>query len=976
MARTSHSRYIWRLLFLIALLTGAGIGFGVSAYGQTAEQAEIFRNLPPDQQRAVMEALEGRRGQQVRTDRVVEFPQTVQPRIVQEEEDPNRRTADGRPRLAGDDTILIQLELKRFEDQRLPIPPGTQVPTVPSVGAATTNGRPGPQGAANARTAQQPQDAVAQRPPEVRVPIVRTEQDERRLQELRDRVHRRNPYKLNRWGILDLPEVGAVPLAGLTVDEAIRRLSAEWALEEFVVHVTYLPLLPIETAALKPFGYDLFAGIPSTFAPATDIPVPAEYVVGPGDVFEVQLTGSTPGRHSLVVGRDGRIDFPQLGPISVSGRRFDEVRQELESRVAQQMIGTQAHVTLGELRSIRVFVLGDAERPGSYTVSGLSTMTNALFVSGGIKQIGSLRNIQLKRDGRTVSTLDLYDLLLRGDTSADARLLPGDVIFIPPVGATVSVAGEVRRPAIYELKNETTVGDVLQLAGGLTPSADRRLTTIERVNENGQRTTVDLDLAAASGTSAGLLAGDILRVRAIRPTLENSVSLQGHVYRPGEYEFRQNMKLLDLIPTVDELKPNADLAYVLVRREMPSEQHITVFSASLAEAFANPQSSANFELAPRDQVFVFDLESGRDRVIQPLMRELQMQSRIDEPTAEVSISGRVRVPGRYPLEAGMRLSDLLRAGGGLSEAAYGGQAELTRYTIGENEARKAELIEIDLRAALAGDPTADVPLRAFDHVVIKEVPLWASQEQVEIQGEVRFPGRYPIQRGETLSSLLLRAGGLTEFAFSEGTVFTRKELQERERRQLEVLANRMQSDLAQLSLQAAQEGGRDAGQALSVGQSLLDSLREAEPVGRLVIDLNRSLRAQGAAQDVILKDGDKLVVPRITQEVTVIGEVQSTTSHLYNGAFSRDDYIAMSGGLTPRADTDRIYVVRANGAVETASSRRWFSAGSTEIKPGDTIVVPLDTERMRPLPFWQAVTQIIYNLAIPLAVLNDLNSGS
>jgi polysaccharide export outer membrane protein len=968
MARISNSCPSQRLVVFIVLLIGAAIGCAASAYAQTAEQAEIFRNLPPDQQRALMEAVQGRRGQQVRTDRVVEFPQTVQPRVPDQEEDPNRRTADGRPRLAGDDTVLIQLEIKRFEDQRLPLPPLTQERTTP--GAASDMRAAAGQAPASARGAQQPQDGALQRPPEERKPIVRTEQEQRRLEEIRDRVHRRNPYKLNKWGVLELPEVGSVPLNGLTVEEATRRLSAEWALEEFVVHVTYLPLLPIETAALKPFGYDLFAGSPSTFAPVTDIPVPAEYVVGPGDVFEVQLIGSTPGRHSLVVGRDGRIDFPQLGPIPVSGRRFDDVRSDLESRVAQQMIGTQAHVTLGELRSIRVFVLGDAERPGSYTVSGLSTMTNALFVSGGIKKIGSLRNIQLKRDGKTVSTLDLYDLLLRGDTSADARLLPGDVIFVPPIGATVSVAGEVRRPAIYELKTETTVEEVLQLAGGLTPSADRSLATLERVNVAGQRVVQDVILANAAAESTTLRAGDILRVRAIRPTLENSVSLQGHVYRPGEYEFRQNMKLLDLIPSMDELKPNADLGYVLVRREMPYEQRIRVFSASLEEAFANPQSAANFELAARDRVYVFDLESGRDRVIQPLMRELQLQSAIDEPTAEVSISGQVRVPGRYPLESGMRLSDLLRAGGGLSEAAYGGQAELTRYTIGEDQTRRAELIEIDLRAVLAGDPTADIPLRAFDHAVIKEVPLWASQEEVEILGEVRFPGRYPIQRGETLSSLLSRAGGLTEFAFTEGTVFTRRELQERERRQLEMLANRMQSDLAQLSLQAAQEGGRDAGQALAVGQSLLDSLREAEPVGRLVIDLNRSLKGRRPTEDVILKDGDRLVVPRITQEVTVIGEVQSATSHLYNASFSRDDYIAMSGGLTPRADKDRIYVVRANGAVEAGSGKKWFAAGSTPIKPGDTIVVPLDTERMRPLPFWQAVTQIIYNLAIPLAVLD------
>lgn len=965
MLRATSSSPFSRLVILLVLLLSAGGGFFSAAYAQTAEQMEMFRNLPPDQQRAVMEAMEGRQSGQVRTDRVIDFPQTVRPRSVQEhrEEEANRSARlDGPPRLMEQDTLLLHLELKQYEDQNVPLRPETisreQLPSRPD-------------GSVPQETAQAQQSSALQ-PPVDRTPIVRSEEQEQKLKDLRDRIHRRNPYRLDKWGILIVPELGPIPLAGLTVEEAMSRLGAEQALSEFVVHITHLPLLPVGTEALKPFGYDLFAGVPSTFAPATDIPVPAEYVVGPGDSIEVQLIGNTSGRYSLMVGRDGRVDFPELGPISVGGRRFEDVRSDLMRRVSEQMIGTQASINIGELRSIRVFVLGDAEWPGSYTVSGLSTVTNALFVSGGVKTIGSLRRVELKRAGRTVTTLDLYDLLLHGDTSADARLLPGDVIFIPPVGATVSVAGEVLRPAIYELKDETTAGELLDLAGGFTPSADPRLATIERVDDARQRITIDVDLSVPEGRSTRLRSGDVLRVRGIRPVLENSVSLRGHVYRPGEYQYRANMKLLDLIPSIDELKPNADLGYILVRRELPPDRRVSVFSTNLQQALANPASAANFELAPRDQVHVFDLESGRDRIIDPLLRELHLHSDIDEPTREVSVLGRVKVPGKYPLEPGMRLLDLLRAGGGLSEAAYGGQAELTRYTIGENDARVAELIEIDLRAALAGDPTANIPLQPFDYVVIKEVPLWASQEEVEIRGEVRFPGRYPIHRGETLSSVLQRAGGLTDFAFSEGAVFTREELRERERKQLETLANRMQSDLAQLSLQAAQETGRNAGQALAVGQSLLASLRSTVPVGRLVIDVNQTMRAApGSQHDVILKGGDSLVVPRITQEVTVIGEVQSTTSHLFNPDLSRDDYIAMSGGITPRGDDDSIYVVRANGSVEAHSGRSWFNVGGVAIRPGDTIVVPLDTERMRPLPFWQAVTTIIYNLAISAAAVNS-----
>jgi|HigsolmetaAR202D_1030399.scaffolds.fasta_scaffold06461_3 Periplasmic protein involved in polysaccharide export len=934
--------------------------FSLSAAAQTPEQLEIFRNLSPDQQRAILEAMQGTSGASAAgvsvRGRRPEFPEIVRPRALAEQE------ASGDPppasdRLGPGDTILLHLEIIRFEDQR---EQRAGIPTAPAQ-AATGVGSRG-----------QSTSSAVPLPPQDRVPVIRSDDEQRRLAEFKQRLERRNPYQLNKWGILNVPELGPIPLSGLSVEEATQRLAAEAPLHEFILRVTRLPLEPIDVDALKPFGYDLFAGAPSTFAPATDVPVPAEYVVGPGDTIEIQLLGNTRGRYSLVVGRDGRIDFPDLGPIAVSGRRFVDIRADLERRVSEQMIGTQAHVTIGELRSIRVFVLGDAYVPGSYTVSGLSTITHALYVSGGVKEIGSLRNIQLKRDGRTVATLDLYDLLLRGDTSSDARLLPGDTVFVPPVGTTVAIAGEVRRPAIYELKGETTVGDLIDLAGGLTADADPRLSTLQRVNEQRQRVTIDLDLTSDATRATRLVSGDVVRIPAIRPVLEQTVTLSGHVYRPGQFQFRSGMRLLDLIPTLDELKPNADLRYILVKRELPPDRRLTVFSANLERALEDPSSAANFELAARDEVYVFDLESGRDRIIESIMRELRMQAQFGEPSREVTISGQIKFPGTYPLELGMRLSDLLRAGGGLSEAAYGGTAEVTRYTVGDDQTRKAELIEIDLRAALDGDPQADIPLRPFDQVVIKEVPLWTSLEVVEIRGEVRFPGRYPIQRGETLSSLLRRAGGLTDFAFPEGAVFTRRELQEREAKQLETLASRMQADLAQLSLYAAQEGSRDASEALSIGQSLLSSLRSTKAVGRLVIDLDRVLSAPpGGAHDVVLKNGDRLLIPRVTQEVTVIGEVQSTTSHLYNPRLSRDDYIAMSGGFTARADKDRIYVVRANGSVETRSGNSWFGSRDVEIRPGDTIVVPLDAERMRPLPLWTAVSQIIYHLAVAVAAVNS-----
>jgi len=979
MPRLTFSSHVSRLATLaLCLLANWAALSVVQAQTPTSSQLDMYRNLTPEQQRSILESLgtggisgTGTSGV-VRSDRQLKFPQTVQPRERRSADDDDTVELDANgipkePRLKAEDTVLLSLEIRKYERQSTELDsardksPASAIPDQPAI--------PGRQIVARPNQVQAQSSASTKEPKEVE----RMEEDQRRLEALRQRILRRNPYRLDKWGILNVLELGPVPLAGLTAEEATERVTAEGLLQDFVVRVIRLPLKRVGTEALKPFGYDLFAGTTSTFAPATDVPVPAEYVVGPGDTIDVQLIGgTTKGRYSLVVGRDGRINFPELGPIAVGGQRFEQMRAIIEARVRDQLIGTQVSVGMGELRSIRVFVLGDAETPGSYTVSGLSTITNALFFSGGVKPIGSLRNIEVKRNGATVSRLDLYDLLLKGDTRADIRLLPGDVIFIPPVGATVSLSGEVRRPAIYELKDETTVEALVTLGGGLAPQADAKLATLQRVNDQRQRITLDVNVETPAGRATALRSGDVLRVPAIRPVLEDSVTLSGYVYRPGEFQYRQGMRIADLLPSVDELQPNADQHYLLIRRELPPDRRITVFSADLSAALAQPGSPANFPLAARDRIHVFDMESGRDRIVEPLLRELNMQSGFDEPTREVSVAGKVKIPGKYPYEPGMRVADLLRAGGTPDEAAYGGQAELTRYTVVNGESRKAELIEIDLRKALANDPVANIPLQPFDYLVIKEMPLWGAQESVEILGEVKFPGRYPIHRGETLQSVMVRAGGPTELAFREGAVFTREELKEREKKQIEILAKRLETDIAAVSLMAAQEVGRDASGTLNVGQSLLINLRESKPVGRLVINLNRSMNAKpGSEQDVVLKDGDRLLVPRVTQEVTVIGEVQSSTSHLYNRNLSRDEYIAMSGGLTPRADDGHIFVVRADGSVVTRSGNAWFNSGGVDINAGDTIVAPLDTERMRPLPLWQSVTSIIYNLAISAAAVNS-----
>ncbi|MCP5138999.1 MAG: SLBB domain-containing protein [Chromatiales bacterium] len=928
----------------------------------------MLRSLSPEQQRALAEqyGLSGIQGDGGQTDRPLDQPVTSRPKIDQ---GANDRWSDsawsdtamfqtGSPRIRGGDTILLDLQLG----------------TLSADGASSATEKPYPD--KSSQKNGYPDKSFSGTLPANQtyaLPDLQP-QDLQALEQLRQRALAANPYRLDKLGRLQIPGLSQpIALAGLTADQASERLRREPALQYLTTTVSLLSLERIGVDALKPFGYDLFSNVPTTYAPATDIPVPPEYTVGPGDAVKVQLIGNVKANYTLVVGRNGEIRFPELGPISVAGMPFNELQSLIEKTVADQMIGTRAVVGLGELRSLRVLITGEAERPGSYTVSGLSTMTNALLVSGGVKPIGSLRNVQLKRGGRLVATLDLYDLLLKGDASKDARLLSGDVIFIPPVGNTAGITGEIRRPAIYEYKGAATVQDLIELSGGLTAEAAPRLAKLDRVDASQGHVLLDVDLGGPQGRAMKLKSGDTLRVAAVRETVADAVRVSGHVYRAGPAQFRPGMRLADLLPGVDELKPNADLHYVLIRRELPPDRRVTVLSADIAKAWAAPQSEANVVLAPRDQVIVFDLEATRSALLDPVIADLNRQSSREHPSQIVNIGGNVRMPGDYPLEAGMRVADLVRAGGGMNEAAFAADAELVRYEVINGESRRTELLPINLAAAQAGDSASNIVLQPFDVLTIRSVPQWSDQEAVTLQGEVRFPGRYPIRRGETLTSVISRAGGLTDLAFAEGVVFTRENLKEREAQQIAALTSRLERDMAAMAVQRSQVDQQSGGaQSLSVGQSLLAELRNTKPVGRLAIDLPQVLAAKpGSAADILLKDGDRLVVPRRSQEVTVLGEVQTATSHLYQPGLSRSDYVGMSGGTTQKADAGRIYVVKANGQVVASSKSRWFGDPGKDIRPGDTIVVPVDTERLPPLPMWSAVTTIIYNLAVAVAAVNS-----
>ena len=764
-------------------------------------------------------------------------------------------------------------------------------------------------------------------------------------------------YQLDDKGFLDFPGVGPVLLAGLTAEQATLRLQAEENLHDLLIAVYLLPVELTGTGALEPFGADLFNNSEGSFTPA-DIPVPLDYVIGPGDVINVVFYGQQNDEYTLNVGRDGRISLPGIGPMLVNGLSFENAREDIQARVQEAYVGVSASVTLSELRSIRVFVLGDVLRPGSYSVSSLSTMTNALFQSGGIARSGSYRRIELKRQNRVVQRLDLYDLLLKGNTKGDRRLRAGDVVYVPPVGDQVSVAGEVVRPAIYEIDGDTTVNSVLALAGGLRAGAYAQDIQIERFNAEGSRSVITLDYPRTGG--ARVQGGDKLTVQGALSSLEDAVFLRGHLRREGVRQWRSGMRLLDVFPDATAFKVQADQNYILVRRVDPGSGLVSLLSANWRHAYRERGSSENIELARNDTLYVFSLSSDRARRIEPLIQELQTQASSSVPAKTVKVQGRIRSPGLYPFEPGMRISDLLRAAGSTLDNAYLENSEVTRLER-EGSNRRSVHRAANLLDLVPGGPE-DLLLQPDDVLTIKEVPLYRELMQVELEGEIQFPGEYSASRGERLSDLVLRAGGLTDMAFVDGSVFLRRDLRDRERRQMRQLARRIRAEASALD--------DSYGDARERAEALVEDLESTDPLGRLVIDLRLALTGD-PEHDVVLEDGDQLIVPAVSQEVTVIGEVQYPTSHIHERSLSQQAYLMKSGGLTRNADRQRIYVIRADGEVVSFPENKWFKRAGTsiDILPGDTIVVPFDADRIGSLTLWSTASQILYNIGVAAAAI-------
>lgn len=748
----------------------------------------------------------------------------------------------------------------------------------------------------------------------------------------------------------------------------------ETEIETIIPIIEVVPRAANEDAVLQPFGAFLFSGQPTTFAPVNNIPVPTDYILGPGDQLKLHLFGTKNESYELVIDRNGQITIPTLGPVTLSGMGFREAKVFLAKKVKTLGVGVNSSITMGEMRSFRIFVLGESRTPGSYLVSGMATITHALYVSGGLTDIASYRNVQLKRNGRLIKTLDLYDLLLKGDTSNDRRLQPGDTVFIPKLTKQVAVQGQVMKPALYEIKQERNLEQLIRLAGGLRSDAYSKAIQVSRITTPEAREKFSINLSQQEGARFIIKPGDRITVPEVTYSIDRLIKLSGEVSRTGSMAWKSGVKLLDLLPNRNHFTNEADLSFVLIKRQTKHSGLYEVLKASWLQAKSQPDSKENLLLLPRDEVILLSKNNPEQRrtQIDRLLDMIQLQATQRDPDKRVALRGPVQFSGQYPLVQGMRVADLIQMGGGVKPAAMLKEAEIIRYVVLDGQRREVDRLLVNLQKALSGDVLHNVLLKPYDSLMVKQVSDWSDASAVvTVSGEVSFPGSYVIKPGDTLESLLLRAGGFTQWAAPENTVFTRESLKIKERLEMDSMADELEKNLL-FSLKTNADSSQDTASIAALGGDLIKKVKETPAIGRLVIGLNpeEKTRYQASLQ-LELRDGDALVVPKRSNEVVVMGEVSRPATLLYQAGLTVEDYLQQSGNVTKRADADAIYIVHGDGSIQQYKNS-FFHTNNLRLNPGSVIIVPMDVERVSPMVTWTSVTKILSSLAITAATLQTL----
>ena len=697
------------------------------------------------------------------------------------------------------------------------------------------------------------------------------------------------------------------------------------------------------------FGLDVFRRVTSQFQPAASGPVDPSYRLGPGDLLVVVLSGDVEAAYSLDVNREGFIVLPQVGQIYVAGLTMSGLETTLFTRLGRVYSGirrgagatTQFQASVARLRTNQVFVIGDVDRPGSYQVSSAGTALTALYLAGGPTATGSFRRIEIRRGGKLVDSLDLYDYLLRGDNAHDRRLETGDVVFVPVRKLPVEIIGAVARPAIYELRSGETLRDLVGAAGGFEAMALRRRVQIDRIlspeaREPGGRDRVVLDitedqLSGERAPAVTLAAGDRVRVFSVADRRRNAVAVRGNIWLEGLVGFTSGMKLSEAIRLAGGPKPDVYLGQVLVSRLNADSTR-----SLLRSAFRDSTGAVTVDLPLRedDEITVFSRTTFR-------------------PERYIAITGAVKMPGRLRYRHGMTLRDAVLESQGLTEDAWLSEAEIARMPANRTDGTLTEAVRVPLDStylfdrgpkgeyrgppglAAAPNGAPDVALRPYDNILILRQPGWELARRVTIAGQVKFPGTYTLRtKTERLTDLINRAGGLTGEAYPRGAELYRG-VAAAPGRGLAV-AGRLEAQRFDAPRDTSRR--RDS---TTTRSALPDSVRLGLNLAQRVgLDLARALSKPDSRENLLIQAGDSIFVPEYTATIQVLGAVNAPTTIIHRPGWRVDDYVGAAGGYSRQADRGRAYVVQPGGQLQSVKRRFLWPDSNPRPLPGAVVVVP------------------------------------
>lgn len=688
---------------------------------------------------------------------------------------------------------------------------------------------------------------------------------------------------------------------------------------------------------LSVYGRRLFNEVPSTFAPMDHIPVPSDYAVGPGDELLIRAWGKIDLNATVTVDRNGQISLPKVGTLTVAGLRYEQLDGYLRAAIGAIYKGFDLNVTMGHLRSIQIFVLGSSRQPGAFTVSSLSTLIDALFASGGPSATGTMRQIQLRRYGKQIAELDLYDVLRKGDKSNDLQLLPGDVIYIPTAGPQVAITGSVNEPGIFELKGETNIATALENAGGLTNLASIDRAILERI-ENRKLHRVEEFSLDATWMQRMLRDGDVLKISPVSPQFENAVMIRGNVAVPGRFPWHEGMRITDLIPNRQVLLTNEHWNQ---QNHLADERH-TDLIPNRQEPQAKDHWNAQSHLTDEQHTDLLTDE-----------RHTDLLTEIAETNSEINWD-------------------------------YAAIERLDEHDL------STRLIAFNLANAIDNPASSDNQLLKVGDVITvfsrKDIPLPLEKHQTFIQlgGEVNAPGVYRVNPGETLRGVVERAGGLTSHSYLFASQLTRAsakliqqetlnmEISRIAREQTAHYANKSSASVYDPAGGANEMASEDAAKQ-DMKDSFLAKVSDVHATGRVVLGIKLDAKTVQDIPDFPLEDGDSFFVPPRLGTISVFGEVYNANTLRYQTKKSLREYLNDAGGPTRIADVKRIFLIRADGTVvsrQTSDSHWSGNFGNIALMPGDAIIVPPKLKApgglLQSLP---VITQIVSQTATAGAML-------